>query len=86
MNLTESFLTAFDMLDVVFAVCGALIVSLWFGRGKKLSGILLGTVTGGLIKPILTVVALALAVAATTPEFTAQDSKATDDYVKMLGQ
>jgi len=44
---------AFGMLDIVLAVFGALIVSMWFGRGKKLGGLLWGALAGGLIKPAL---------------------------------
>jgi hypothetical protein len=42
-----------DMLDLVLAVFGALIVSMWWGRGKKLRGILTGAAMGGLIKPLI---------------------------------
>ena len=41
-----------DMLDLVLAVFGALIVSMWWGRGKKLWGILSGAFIGGLVKPL----------------------------------
>ncbi len=44
-------LEAFGMLDIVLAVFGALIVSLWWGRGKKLAGLLSGALVGGLAKP-----------------------------------
>ena len=44
-------LEAFDMLDIVLAVFGALIVALWFGRGKSLGGLLSGALVGGLVKP-----------------------------------
>ncbi len=86
MDLTERFFTAFTVLDAVLAVFGALIVSLWFGRGKKLSGLLTGAAVGGLIRPVLTVILLALAVSTAAPDYGDRDSKATDAYVKMLGQ
>lgn len=86
MDMLESFLTAFDMLDVVLAVFGAVIVSLWFGRGKKLGGLLLGASVGGLAKPLLAVLFLAFAVSTTTTTITPAEQNATNDYVKMLGQ
>ena len=46
-------LEAFDMLDLVLAVFGAVIVSMWYGRGKNLGGLLSGAVLGGLVKPAL---------------------------------
>lgn len=44
---------AFDRLDIVLAVFGAVIAALWAGRGKKLGGLMMGAVTGGLVKPAL---------------------------------
>ena len=41
-----------DMLDLVLAVFGALIVSMWWGKGKSLGGLLTGAVMGGLVKPL----------------------------------
>jgi hypothetical protein len=41
-----------DMLDLVLAVFGALIVSMWWGRGKSVWGILGGAAMGGLVKPL----------------------------------
>ena len=41
-----------DTLDLVLAVFGALIVSMWWGKGKNLWGILTGAVMGGLVKPL----------------------------------
>ncbi len=49
----QSVAEAFDMLDIVLAVFGAVIVGLWAGRGKKLGGLLVGAVTGGLVKPMI---------------------------------
>jgi hypothetical protein len=46
-------LEAFDKLDIVLAVFGALVVALWFGRGKTVGGILTGALMGGLVKPAL---------------------------------
>jgi dolichol kinase len=42
---------ALDYLDLVLAVFGAVVVSLWFGRGKNAWGLLSGALVGGLIKP-----------------------------------
>lgn len=53
MDQMQSLADAFDMLDILLAVFGAVIVSLWAGRGKKLGGLLMGAVSGGLIKPML---------------------------------
>ena len=44
-------LEAFDMLDIVLAVFGAVIVSMWYGKGKSLGGLLSGALLGGLVKP-----------------------------------
>lgn len=44
---------AFEMLDIVLAVFGAVIFALWFGHGKKLGGLLSGAIVGGLIKPAI---------------------------------
>lgn len=62
------FAQAFDMLDVVLAVFGAVVVSLWFGHGKKLGGLLMGAVVGGVAKPaILLVLGLGLLAASPQP-------------------
>jgi hypothetical protein len=53
MDQADGILHAFDMLDIVLAVFGAVIVSLWAGRGKKLGGLLSGALLGGLAKPAL---------------------------------
>ena len=49
----DQFLDQLDMLDTVLAVFGALIVAMWFGRGKSLQGILVGAFVGGFIKPAI---------------------------------
>ena len=49
----QPILEAFDMLDLVLAVFGALIVALWFGRGKGPWGIISGALMGGIVKPAL---------------------------------
>ena len=49
----DSLFEQFDPLDFVLALFGALIVAMWFGRGKSLKGILVGALVGGLVKPIL---------------------------------
>jgi ABC-type spermidine/putrescine transport system permease subunit II len=53
MEQTASLLEAFGLLDIVLAVFGAVIFSLWFGRGKKLPGLLSGVLIGGLVKPAI---------------------------------
>ncbi len=53
MNQTAAILDAFDMLDMVLAVFGAVIFAMWFGRGKSLGGLLSGALVGGLIKPAI---------------------------------
>jgi hypothetical protein len=53
MDQTASILEAFDMLDIVLAVFGAVIFALWCGRGKKVGGLLSGALVGGLAKPTL---------------------------------
>ena len=53
MDQTAAILDAFDMLDLVLAVFGAVVFSLWFGRGKKLGGLLSGAFVGGLAKPAI---------------------------------
>ena len=49
----DNLIEQFDPLDFVLALFGALIVAMWFGRGKSLKGILMGALVGGLVKPIL---------------------------------
>ncbi|MGQ0484857.1 MAG: hypothetical protein ACT4SY_05830 [Hyphomicrobiales bacterium] len=58
MEQVSSLIDAFDMLDLVLAVFGAVIVSLWFGRGKKALGLLSGALVGGLIKPVFFLIVL----------------------------
>lgn len=52
MDQTTSILEAFDMLDIVLAVFGAVVCAMWFGRGKSLGGLLTGALVGGLVKPM----------------------------------
>lgn len=56
MDQTTSILEAFDMLDIVLAVFGAVICAMWFGRGKSLGGLLTGALVGGLVKPMIALV------------------------------
>ena len=56
MDQTSAVLEAFDMLDIVLAVFGAVIFAMWFGRGKSLGGLLSGALVGGLIKPAIIMV------------------------------
>jgi hypothetical protein len=51
MEQVAPLLEVFDYLDLVLAVFGAVIVSMWFGRGKNVWGLLSGALVGGLIKP-----------------------------------
>lgn len=53
MEQADAVLHAFDMLDMVLAVFGAVIVAMWAGRGKKLGGLLSGALVGGLVKPAI---------------------------------
>ena len=53
MEQVSLLIEAFDMLDLVLAIFGAIIVSMWFGRGKSIWVILSGAVMGGLVKPML---------------------------------
>ena len=53
MDQLDSIAQSFDMLDIVLAVFFACIFGLWYGRSKKLSGLLSGALVGGLIKPAL---------------------------------
>jgi hypothetical protein len=53
MDQAATLLEAFDMLDIVLAVFGAVIFAMWFGRGKKLGGLLSGALVGGIIKPAI---------------------------------
>ena len=52
----EQVLDAFDMLDIVLAIFGALVTAMWFGRGQGLGGLLSGAIIGGLIKPAIIIV------------------------------
>ena len=53
MEQLDHVLQAFGMLDIVLAAFGAVIVTLWFGRGKTLAGLLSGALVGGLAKPAI---------------------------------
>jgi hypothetical protein len=53
MDQFQPVLEAFDMLDLMLAVFGAIIVAMWFGRGKGPWGIISGAMMGGLVKPAL---------------------------------
>jgi hypothetical protein len=86
----DQFAQAFDMLDVVLAVFGALIVSLWFGRGKKVKGLLTGAFFGGVFKTVATLLlGVSLFDMATAPTPDAATAKAADKeqkaIIKMLG-
>jgi|GEM_PF-4801653 len=52
MDQLNQLFDAFDMLDIVLAAFGAVIVSMWFGHGKSLGGLLAGAAMGGLVKPL----------------------------------
>ncbi len=53
MEQVSPLLEAFDYLDIVLALVGALTVSLLFGRGKNIWGIMSGALMGGLVKPAI---------------------------------
>lgn len=83
----DQFLDQLDMLDTVLAVFGALIVAMWFGRGKSLQGILVGAFVGGFIKPAIFMVlglgalgALTAAEDSGTPQQTKAQQDATINF------
>jgi dolichol kinase len=81
----DQFLDQLDMLDTVLAVFGALIVAMWFGRGKSLQGILVGAFVGGFIKPVIfTVLGLGAmgALMATEDSGTPQQTQAQQDATR----
>jgi hypothetical protein len=51
MDQIATVLEAMGLLDIVLAVFGAVIVTLWCGRGKKLGGLISGALIGGFAKP-----------------------------------
>jgi choline-glycine betaine transporter len=53
MQPLAQFMDALGTLDLVLAVFGAIVVSMWFGRGRKLRGLISGAVVGGLLKSVL---------------------------------
>ena len=53
MDRVSPLIEAFGMLDIVLAVFGAVILGMWFGRGRTLRGLLTGALVGGLIKPLV---------------------------------
>jgi hypothetical protein len=65
---------AFDMLDAMLALFGALFVALWFGAGKSPAAILSGAVMGGLVKPLLIGMLLAGTLLASAPQPDLQQS------------
>ena len=82
MDQTAAILDAFDMLDMVLAVFGAVIFSLWFGRGKTLGGLLSGALVGGLAKPAIAMLVgsgLIFAASGGVPEITANPGTATEN-------
>ena len=85
MEQTSAILEAFDMLDIVLAVFGAVIFAMWFGRGKTLGGLLSGALVGGLIKPAIFMVlgsGLIFAAASGIPEIkqTPEQQQKTLDF------
>ena len=58
MDQLSPVIEAFDKLDIVLAAFGAVIVSMWFGRGKSLRGLIFGALVGGLVKPLILVFVL----------------------------
>ena len=87
MRRMDVVLDQFDMLDFVLAVFGALIVAMWFGRGKSLKGILLGALMGGFIKPMVFGALLfgGFQLFAASGNDDPQPSVSQDDVMKILG-
>ncbi|MFT3986782.1 hypothetical protein [Aestuariivirga sp.] len=83
MDQLNQLFDAFDMLDIVLAAFGAVIVSLWFGRGKSLGGLLAGAAMGGIVKPLCVVMLTGgvLIAAGQAPELT-QTPEQQDKIVK----
>ena len=88
MRCMDGLLEQFDMLDFVLAVFGALIVSMWFGRGKSLKGILLGALMGGFVKPVVFGVLLfgGFQLFAASGNDDTQPSVSQEDLMKILGK
>ena len=88
MRAMDGLLEQFDMLDFVLAVFGALIVSMWFGRGKSLKGILLGALMGGFVKPLVFGALLfgGFQLFAASGNDDTQPSVSQEDLMKILGQ
>ena len=53
MDQLPAIFEAFDYLDLMLAVFGAIIIAMWYGRGKSAWGILSGALMGGLVKPTI---------------------------------
>jgi len=73
---------AFDILDLVLAIFGAIIVSMWFGRGKNVWGLLSGALVGGLIKPVFLLIVLGGAFMASQDMQASQQPIEQDPLVK----
>ncbi len=82
MEQVSLLIDAFDTLDLVLAVFGAVIVSMWFGRGKNIWGILSGALVGGLIKPVFLLIVLGGAFIASQDMQASPQSAEQDPIVK----
>jgi hypothetical protein len=84
----DQVLEQLDMLDFVLAVFGAIIVAMWFGRGKSWKGILVGAAMGGFVKPMFfTVLAfVGMATLMDNGDDNAKPGQATEDVMKILGK
>jgi hypothetical protein len=82
MEQVSQLIDAFDYLDLVLAVFGAVIVSMWFGRGKNIWGILSGALVGGLIKPVFFLILLGGAFMASQDMQASQQPVEQDPIVK----
>jgi len=88
MRRMDGLLEQFDMLDFVLAVFGALIVAMWFGRGKSLKGLLLGALMGGFVKPMVFGALLfgGFQLFAASGNDDSQPSVSQEDLMKILAQ
>ncbi|MDE2384739.1 MAG: hypothetical protein KGO53_08975 [Alphaproteobacteria bacterium] len=89
MDQVDSLLEQLDMLDFVLAVFGAIILAMWFGRGKSWKGILLGAAMGGFVKPVIfTVLAFGgvMALTSSGDEDSQAPGQATEDVMKIMGK
>jgi len=84
----DGLLEQLNVLDFVLAVFGAIIVAMWFGRGKSWKGILMGAVMGGFMKPTLFAVLgfVGMATMMDGGVDNTESDQATDEVLKILGK